>query len=473
MSMKRVFSLILAVLLFTSCSQTSNHRGKWSDELEVLMKQVNAEHHAVQKPELVNYEYLISTPIGERVTAKTVQANEDGSFSYAQAEADVNYLFDCLKNEYGLYDYYGGDVVFTAAKEEVLTACKSTKTLNAGILKQILWQKFSFVNDCHFFIGETSAPMASMPTAYTMSKMHCTFFSEERTFVKTKDGFKDENNRLVKVVEGFENVADAIKLSLTKDGELVYRLVVQGNMFDRNIKLVKKRDITVIYSDGSKDVLTAQRYIMMHDNGSKLELKWSEKIPVLTVKDFKSGMMKPYAEEMKNSDAVVLNLQNNAGGYMATTTAWYEEFCGEAVATNNLMIYRNYLKALSEVPGYQKLNNEAAVIWNTEDKFAVNDRLVILIVNNNTGSAGELFTDMAFNLENTLIVGESTMGCLTSGTSYLRTLPNSKLTLSYGNSIHLWPESHFKEGEGIKPDIWCPYLYAEEAVLNFIKKNIQ
>lgn len=464
------FLCILMALSLVACSEQQLHQGQWSEALENLMTQINDEHQAIKKAEFVDYEDFISTPMEKVSTApKPAQPNDDGSFSLAQVEADVNYLFDCLRNEYGLYDYFGGDEVFMEAREKVLSTCKISENLSKDFLLQILYKELDFICDMHFYLNGS-------PTSYTMKNMRYPYFCDDKTFMKVKDGFVDENGKTVVEVEGYKNVEEVIRLSLNEDGELVYWLVMQGYLFDENMEAVKSKNITVKYSDGTAEVLVAKPQAgSSADYGTResLELNWIEDVPVLTVKDFTSGMMQPYAEEMKNSDVVVLNLQDNGGGYMPTVPAWYEEFCGEEVTSNNLMIYRNYLKADSSVLGYERLNDDAAVMCNSDDKFVDNDRLTIFITNKNTASAGELFIDMAFNVENTLIVGESTMGALTSGMSFFRTLPYSKLTLNYGNSVHLWPKEHFEECRGIEPDIWCPGFYAEEAVLKFIKNNVK
>ena len=465
--MKKLIVSVLVLAMLCGCSAEPNHRGEWSEELETLMAEVNAEHEAIAKPEMVDFEQYISTPIGKPV-AETAKPNEDGSFSLAQAEADINYLFDVLKKEYGLYDYYGEEA-FLKAKEAMLAACKSADNLNANSLYQIIYQELGFIVDNHFSINNTL-------TSSTMKSWEYPYYCETATLTKTKDGYANTEGKIIAEVEGYENVEDAIKLCLSEDGELYYGFVLLKPVFDDNMNANGVVLFTVTYDDGSTEMFRANVHEMSDASYKKrgeLQLDWVNEIPVLTVKDFRSGMMKPYAEEMKESDAVVLNLQSNQGGYMDTCTAWYEGFCGEVPTSNNLMFYRDYKNALSHVPGYQKVNEEAAVMWSGEDKFVDNDRLVILLTNKECVSSGELFTDMAHNLENTLIIGENTAGGLLNGYSDMRTLPYSKALLQFGNSVHLWPEGYFEEGKGLEPDIWCPGWYAEEAVLKFIEKNVK
>jgi len=416
----------------------------------------------------VDFEQYISTPI-DKGSFETAKPNEDGSFSLEQAEADINYFFATLKSEYGLYDYYGGDEVFLKAKESALAACKSTDNLNANSLYQIIYQEIGFIVDLHFSFNHT-------PTLSTLKSWNYPYFCDTVTLTKTKNGYANADGKIVTKVEGYENAEDAIKLCLNKDGELYYGFVLLQSVYDDTLNINGVVLFTVTYDDGSTDILRASIQESNDDSyksRADLQLDWVDEIPVLTVKNFQNGMMLPYAEKMKESDAVVLNLQNNSGGYMNTCTAWYDGFCGESPTSNNLMFYRDYKKALSDVPGYQKLNEEAAVMWSDEDKFVSNDRLVILLTNKECFSAGELFTDMAHNLENTLIIGTNTAGCLLSGHSHMRTLTHSKLILQFGNSIHLWPEGYFEEGTGLEPDIWCPEAIAEEAAINFIKKNVK
>ena len=70
--------------------------GIWSEELTALMEEINAEHRAVEKVSLDGHEKYIQTEL-KNATVTVAEPNEDGSFSAAQAEADLQYFFDYLR----------------------------------------------------------------------------------------------------------------------------------------------------------------------------------------------------------------------------------------------------------------------------------------------------------------------------------------------------------------------------------------
>ena len=106
-----------------------------------------------------------------------------------------------------------------------------------------------------------------------------------------------------------------------------------------------------------------------------------------------------------------------------------------------------------------------------DDKFVSNENLLIILANKNTGSAGEMFVDLAHNVENTIIVGTNTAGVLIGDSTGYITLPNSKVPVTFGTGLSFFPENYFEEFVGFMPDLWVSGD-AEEAVLNFIEKHI-
>lgn len=84
-----------------------------------------------------------------------------------------------------------------------------------------------------------------------------------------------------------------------------------------------------------------------------------------------------------------------------------------------------------------------------QDQFAENEKLLIVLTGKYTASAAEQFVDAIHNVENVLIVGENTNGCIltAAGSSYL---PNSNAPMVLGaNLVHVFPgEGFFEELPG-------------------------
>ena len=100
-------------------------KGEWSPELTKLMETINAEHQKIQKPVFSEEKYAKYLKKRENNTiSEKAEPNLDGSLSLAQIESDVNFLFDSLRQNYGLYEYFGGEEVFEPARSRVLEQCK-------------------------------------------------------------------------------------------------------------------------------------------------------------------------------------------------------------------------------------------------------------------------------------------------------------------------------------------------------------
>ena len=71
--------------------------------------------------------------------------------------------------------------------------------------------------------------------------------------------------------------------------------------------------------------------------------------------------------------------------------------------------------------------------------------------------------DLAYNLENSLIIGENTNGCMIGNGGHVE-LPNSKCSVIMTSvGVYLLPEDadYFEEMRGLSPDIWVPAKEAE------------
>ena len=75
----------------------------------------------------------------------------------------MDYLFNVFHDTYALYDYFGGDEVFHAAKEAVIEECESSASLTGEILEQSLLKNLTFIKDGHFSINGQSTQQKAYP----------------------------------------------------------------------------------------------------------------------------------------------------------------------------------------------------------------------------------------------------------------------------------------------------------------------
>ena len=128
-----------------------------------------------------------------------------------QAIEDVAYLFDAFHDCYGPYEYFGGAKVFDAAEERIKGELQKQESIKSADFEQLLLQELRFVKDAHFGINMQRTNPVKIP-----------FFFRETAFQRTKNGYQTTEGKQVKSVEGYENLDEIMKRSLSKEGELVY-----------------------------------------------------------------------------------------------------------------------------------------------------------------------------------------------------------------------------------------------------------
>ena len=437
-------------------------KGEWSEELTALMETVNVEHQAVIKPALEEYKKYVQTPI-KTASIQVASANEDGSFSFAQAEADVDYFFATLQGGYGLYDYLGGDEVFFAKWDEIIEILREEENLTVESFAEIVRSKLDFIVDLHFSFNERG----------TIEKTVMPVFYTDIPFEKCEEGYRTTDGKIVQSVEGYENLDELFKRSLSVDGDIVYYPIVMADSINGNMEELSPLVLT--YTDGNTQKIQPVYY--QNPVTKQGEMTWLERkdnVPIFgsyacTNADFSDGGSKLNGEPVS-----IMDLRFNGGGDFIFVGDWFTNYTdGDEVPANLISVlrYQNYVD--DSYPGYMPLE-KAAVVHSEEDGFIENDDLLIVLTSKWTCSGAEAFTDTVHNLENTLIIGSNTIGCLTGTSGKSGILPHSRIKFSYSVSVQVFSESnHFSETYGLEPDLWCPPHLAEEAALNFIKKNVK
>lgn len=166
--MKKAICVLLAaaMLSMTGCSTIPQ------PTMEELMAEVNAEHQAIEKPEVAvePYSQYVAPRGSVEQDLTPAEPNPDGSLSMEQAQFDINSLFDMMRKSYGLYDFYGGAEVFEAARQQALADCESAQTMDADVLQQIILDNLSFITDQHFLLVESGHQAVSIPAF--LRKLH-------------------------------------------------------------------------------------------------------------------------------------------------------------------------------------------------------------------------------------------------------------------------------------------------------------
>lgn len=461
-----------------------------------LLKITNTSHKAVQKPS-VNFEHFIhdfsendfdmSAYIPDGSNGYGADYQDDAVLTADQAREDIEVLFNSLQSSYGAYYYFGGDDAFESAKEAILKQCDEQKELTSNQLMKLLLEHLAFIQDGHFSIFGLSTGSVRVPYIY-----------KDTAFLKTDRGFCTADlSKEVVSVDGWQNLDDLFQMSVADDGSVIYYPVVMQELGENTDAYPK--DLLVNYSDGSQQALTTTPYQSYYDDSDKqVELHENQGIPVLFVRnmgfheaqnDRIGKEFLSYARQLKDEPILILDLRSNGGGNTMLSMEWLQTYTQQPVTTNYTSIkywshpdmlafaentdnqYYSSYESMTEIGGIEPISEHYMKSNAQPDQFYQNDQLLIILTGKNTASAAETFVDMAHNIENTLIIGESTYGMMVSNAYVVIELPNTHIPVQFGCDLSFFPEdeNYYQEFTGLKPDIWVEAKEAEDLAIKLIQ----
>lgn len=456
--LKKIFVWILAAMLALSnvgCTSVPQ------PTMEELLAEVNAEHQEVEKGTMNASQYvgdLVDQDLRWSYYPKenTAEYDPEKILTQQQAIEDVTYLFNAFHDCYGPYEYFGGAEVFDAVEETIKAELQTKETLIAADLEQILLQNLAFIKDGHFNINNKSPYMIKIP-----------FFFREVAFVKTEEGYQAIDGRKVESVEGYDNLDELMKRSISQEGKLVYYPVLLKDN-DPSIRLDLpqscKETLIVHYTNKTTQELKAEPFQIYSETFLKTPEEYqvvtsrqNGEIPVFQFNEFDLDYEEEISEGakvLKKAPIAILDLRSNRGGSALIAEDWISKYTNTLVLMNRNII---------DTKTGEFLRNE-------EDKWIENPNMLIILSGKYSASASEMLIDCAYNLENVLIIGENTMGALLGGQGST-CLPSSAVKVGVGNGLmSLQTEGdYFEELRGFYPDIWVPAGEAEELAVKLIE----
>lgn len=356
----------------------------------------------------------------------------------------MNYLFDALYYDYALYDYFGGHAVFDQAKADTLQEVQSRDSLTCEDLQKILVSHLTFIKDGHFNINQDYPSEKDIP-----------FFFRQVMFVKTDSGYQNANGKVVASVDDHPDLDELFKRSISEQGYLVYYpVLLKPATFDGTEwkKHTCDETLTVHYTDGSTDTLTADTWSQYYKELPKdqnTDLRQTDGIPVFQFNSFEASFLQEVnaaAAQMSDAAISMLDLRSNVGGYEEVAHQWITRYSRQRVQGNGVR--------------YDVVNPVSVAIAH---RWQTHDNILILLSGKCSASSAEITMDLAYNLENSLIIGENTNGCMIGNGGHVE-LPNSKCSVIMTSvCVYLLPEGadYFEEMRGLSPDIWVPAKEAE------------
>ena len=340
--LKKVFVWILAAMLALSnvgCTSVPQ------PTMEELLAEVNAEHQEVEKGTINASQYvgdLVDQDLRWSYYPKenTAEYDSEKILTQQQAVEDVTYLFDAFHDCYGPYEYFGGAEVFDAVEETIKEELQTKETLIAADLEQILLENLAFIKDGHFNINNKSPYMIKIP-----------FFFREVAFVKTEEGYQAIDGRKVESVEGYDNLDELMKRSISQEGKLVYYPVLLKDN-DPSIRLDLpqscKETLIVHYTNKTTQELKAEPFQIYSETFLKTPEEYqvvtsrqNGEIPVFQFNEFDLDYEEEISEGakvLKKAPIAILDLRSNRGGSALIAEDWISKYANTLVLMNRNII---------------------------------------------------------------------------------------------------------------------------------------
>ena len=448
--MKRLFLGLLSsfLLTFAACG-TNKDEPQFQvhgniEEFERFLTEIQPSEDPWTEEELQTYESYLQPKEFEHVFSKeeiqdlVKQKKTPLTVTAAQAAEDVTLTFQLLSYAYSGYRYFGGDDVFFPIRDGILAELETKQKIKTNDLWKLLWEALSpIIVDRHFYITTNQSYTSKNKREYSQS----TYFVRNLYF--------DDPT-------GVD--AQYIKRTIGPDGALTYCLAAVCE----NPETLP----TTMTIEGTEHALSWHLARPLSHSSFKTERVFSE----TTVADGRLPVLQNYAlygsdnkikkfiatgTSYKKKPLFVLDLRGNVGGNDSYARSWLKNFCGKNIDEKRLLSTKlsnfhyvaNGENGSSSVGEWRTSGWSDGTLWET-------DNLVFVLIDENTCSSGESFTNMLAMGKQVVLVGTNTMGCLNFGNVNQLYLPNSGIRLRFGTNFSFYQSLEKTDGIGYFPDLW-------------------
>lgn len=447
--MKRLFLGLFSFFLFTfaACGLKETELPPYGqgnkEEFEQFLTEISLQEEPWTEEEIQTYESYIQPKEFEHVFRKeeiqalTESKKNPKTVTAQQAAEDVALTFELLSYAYGGYCYFGGDEVFLPIRDGILAELESMEKVKTEDLWRLLWNSISpVIRDRHFYIMTNQPYTTIREREYAQS----TYFVRELYF-DDPTGVDPQY----------------VKRTIGPDGALTYCLAAVCQSPES-----LPETMTI---EGTEHSLSWHLARPTSPSSSEVKKIFSEttvakgRLPVLrnySLKGSEEKMNKFIATgtSYKEEPLFVLDLRGNIGGNDVYARSWLKKVCNKPFSEK--VIWSIKLSNYYSVVNGNFVNSHGGV-WRTARSDGTpweTDNLIFVLIDDNTGSSGETFTNMLGMGKRVVLVGTNTMGCLNFGNAYSLYLPNSGIELQFGANCFFYQSLEKTEGVGYSPDLW-------------------
>ncbi len=454
------------------------------DEIEVSLQYTIKDYGIVEPDEAYAYSE-------NEVLELTQKRRYENKISLDEAIADVDSLMKLMKNSYGGYTYFGGDKQFLKAKEQIIERVHEAYDQGENLtsyLQNILLEELTFVEDSHFRIGQLNTKFNEKYIYYDLGKT---------------DFYQDSN--------GYYTVIEDAKWYLSHDDEMYFHLTVSDNgelvyglfILSEEDSILPKEFI--LNSENGKEYTMPVSFAITSvgqrvDNNQIHSSSTIEGIPVTTlggmaISDDVISDMNDFineAKELRNEKVFILDLRGNIGGLTALNDFFMYNLtnsrcpfkmqtakrCSAVNMYHEMVNFQTFdgdngFSVLQKIDFFNE-NKELVASWFSENvdfsevtldetlikdydaDFTEYDNTIVVLIDKNVFSAGEYLIYQLATVENVIIMGSNSNGCMvTTDVNAMSPvyLPNSGISIMYGQSLIIQDKMNGFDTDGYMPDI--------------------
>jgi len=421
-----------------------------------------------------------------------IAAKTSTTISAEKAAEDVERLFYLFSHGYSGYGFFNQEGQFDQAKTNILQELSNQSIWSSSALSDVLHGHLQFISDCHLTIGE-----------HRFSNHVDFWYDTKYELSLAKDDYQlilQGTSYIVVSVNGGDP-GPFIFPSLNQDGDPIYRLGTLSSEKPRSLQVVVRngegqRSVTVKLKKSSFEYYAEEIFREDILGG----------IPVIRARSFGDYYRETLSEfpktaaKYRDTPVAIVDIRGNGGGNESWPISWIQYLTGQRaesifvfselesktslmgranafdywIQTADIGTYRSdYLKHTRLAESIESGTREAGwrgPIYPPLPLIPI-DTTVVVVTNDQVASAGEGFVLRASQLENVLVVGENTMGCLTFGNISAHKLPHSNLTVWMPINFGLFPDQEIREGVGLAPDLWVPAADAVNYAVAALRKG--
>lgn len=369
----------------------------------------------------------------------TSQKSTVSRVTKSEAMSDIDFLLRMLREDYGAYEFFGGDEAFGG--EVRLPVIDFTALISDAL--------GGTISDRSFVVRDE--PVTPSDKLYHVRNEY---------FTRDGDDFYYHGSKVLSVDGGDPH--DYIKPTVAPNGAIVYsmwRSFPTG--FDPTAafivaELEGAEPANFRWSSAYIDSFTNYSFGESFREGSSTSPDGSVTVPVVASSDLgRAGdRFVESADRPSDEKALVLDLRVSGGSDETYIRRWLETYAGEPSEVNELRLHRS-----------SPMNNAifesdepfGTVISSSEGKNVELDdgRTLIVLVGGNTGAA-ETAQQLASRISNVITVGGISGGAALTADPTTRYLPSSGIRLTFGTTLRL-STGMFSENGGtcLHPDLYA------------------